>query len=180
MSNDSSIYPPDFDWSILPKRSNRIHLKCITCDVIFWRVPAELKRGENRGLYCSLSCRGRAGAEKRTSNLIPKLQERLFRYIEKVPGGCWIWRGRTDTGGYGSVTRNNRPERVHRHIYTLMCGPIPAGLHVLHKCDIPSCCNPAHLWIGTHADNMADMARKGRSRRPYSKQGKCNASKTSL
>jgi hypothetical protein len=53
--------------------------------------------------------------------------------------------------------------KAHRVAWTLANGPIPAGMHVLHTCDNPPCCNPGHLWLGTQADNMADMARKGRT-----------------
>lgn len=67
---------------------------------------------------------------------------------------CWPWTGARDAKGYGRF----RSLLVTR----LLLAPVPDGLHVLHRCDNPPCCNPAHLFLGTHADNMADMGRKGR------------------
>lgn len=78
--------------------------------------------------------------------------------------GCWEWQGARNQDGYGTLWVNRRKVRAHRVAWGLSVGEIPRGLLVLHRCDNPPCCNPAHLWIGTHADNSADMVAKGRAR----------------
>ena len=80
--------------------------------------------------------------------------------------GCWIWSGgRRGTPGleYGAIRVNGVVWGTHRLAYTIVIGPIPAGLYVCHTCDNPLCVNPGHLWVGTHLDNMRDKARKGRA-----------------
>jgi hypothetical protein len=71
---------------------------------------------------------------------------------------CWYWIGSRDSGGYGIIG----PRKAHRESYELFHGKIPIGMHVLHKCDIRSCINPDHLFLGTQLDNMRDCKRKGR------------------
>lgn len=82
--------------------------------------------------------------------------------------GCWIFSGAKlpkEIGGYGWATYCGKVMGAHRIAWLLTNGPIPEGLHVLHKCDNGPCCNPAHLFLGTHLDNMADMYSKGRNTR---------------
>lgn len=90
-------------------------------------------------------------------------EERFWFYVEKGPD-CWGWTGHTSSG-YGVVTGHRGQVKAHRFSYELHCGPIPDGLHVLHECDNPPCCNPAHLFLGTQIDNVADMIAKGRNSR---------------
>lgn len=85
--------------------------------------------------------------------------------------GCWEWRGDRNELGYGRLTLTRKgldKARVHRLMFERYFGPIPLGLIVRHKCDNPPCSNPAHLEPGTHADNMRDMAERGRARNAYS------------
>jgi hypothetical protein len=81
--------------------------------------------------------------------------------------GCWLWQGDCKTNnGYGRIEIKRRNPRIrilaHRASYAAFIGPIPDGLNVLHECDVPSCCNPDHLFLGTLSDNVKDCIAKGR------------------
>jgi hypothetical protein len=82
------------------------------------------------------------------------------------PETCWEWQRSKDWNGYGLTHRGI----AHRLAYEAFVGPIPDGMLVLHTCDNPPCCNPAHLFLGTHFDNAADRDSKGRDR-PHGKGG---------
>jgi hypothetical protein len=112
------------------------------------------------------------GATKRTSPFycsrrcvyearVRDAPRRFFERVEKTEA-CWLWRGPFNPGGYGKFWSRSKTLGAHRYAYGLLNGPIPKGLSVLHRCDRPACVNPAHLFLGTDADNVRDKWAKGR------------------
>jgi len=97
------------------------------------------------------------------------IADRLINRSKFTSAGCLEWTGRKDRWGYGLMKIGGRHENggklclVHRVAHETWVGPIPNGSFVLHRCDNPACIRIAHLWLGTHQDNMNDMVAKGRS-----------------
>lgn len=90
------------------------------------------------------------------------LEERFWEKVLITPFyECWEWLGSKDKDGYGYF---GHKDKAHRFSWKINNGVIPHKIHVLHKCDNPSCVRPQHLFLGTHEDNMKDMAKKGRAK----------------
>lgn len=96
------------------------------------------------------------------------VQEKLEKYTDRSSGdaACWEWQGGRISSGYGAFWSNGSKMYAHRAAWEEANGPIPVGMFVCHRCDNPACCNPAHLFLGTSADNTNDMMSKGRRRGP--------------
>jgi hypothetical protein len=97
---------------------------------------------------------------------------RLMRLVDMSPGqgpngDCWEFTGyRNPKMGYGNFSDDRgKTVAAHRFMFSIVHGSIPEHLHVCHICDNPPCCNPDHLFLGSHADNMADRNAKGRQSR---------------
>jgi hypothetical protein len=96
----------------------------------------------------------------------PTVADRLAAKTAPARGGCLVFTASKNNAGYGRLRVGDKTVGAHRVAWELANGPIPGGLYVCHHCDNPPCVNVAHLFLGTNADNMADMARKGRAVTP--------------
>lgn len=94
------------------------------------------------------------------------LASRFWAKVDiKGPAECWEWTGSRKPAGYGEIYFGGGPALAHR-VSVILDGRDPAGHEVCHACDNPPCVNPAHLFLGSHEDNMRDAAAKGRTRSP--------------
>lgn len=153
-------------------RPGRVACACEICGTVFYMKPSAASKAR----YCGRDCRGVADSAKRKP-----LSERFWPKVEKADD-CWLWTGLRDIGGYGLIYSGGSDGhhiKAHRAAWELAGGTIPDGFIIGHTCDIRLCVRNddegiyrirdrilirrGHLFLGTHQDNMDDMAAKGRS-----------------
>ena len=92
------------------------------------------------------------------------MQQRFLAKIERIPfSSCWYWSGYCMPKGYGhfGVSSKRQNALAHRVAWEIFRGDIPSGMFVCHRCDVPGCVNPEHLFLGTNSDNIQDAVAKG-------------------
>lgn len=129
-----------------------VTLDCEYCGQSFYRRKSEHERNPSR--FCSRTCCGKFREDENESAFWSK--------AEVKSNGCWEWNRYLNEDGYGYLSFRGARTFANRAAWILTHGEIPSGKFVLHKCDNPPCINPKHLFLGTHQDNMDDMAKKGR------------------
>ena len=151
------------------RRRTRELRTCEICGGEFETPPCLIQRGGGR--FCSKRC---YGAWLRTIPYKRKpLAERFWSKVNKNGpearsdlGSCWLWTGAKNGNGYGVIGRGGGTggyEAAHRVSWELHNGTPPGDAYVCHRCDVPLCVNPAHLWLGDNRENQRDAYHKGRS-----------------
>lgn len=154
-------------------RATPISRACEQCGKWFTRRvhPTQAPR------FCSKSCSNKATADRlgdmhlrcKSKERAAPIEERYWRHVIVNEVGCWGWDGATNKAGYGILSGEGRGSLnvlAHRLAWKIHNGAPPGELHVLHKCDNPPCTRPNDLFLGTNADNVADMVSKGRNKIP--------------
>ena len=106
-----------------------------------------------------------SGAQNSEGCLSEKTRTRFWKKVAiETPDKCWLWTAAKNEKGYGVawVREWGNTQKAHRVAWHICNGPISENLCALHRCDVPACCNPHHLFLGDRIANNSDMRAKGR------------------
>lgn len=142
-------------------RTKQANGKCGHCGK---QIPSNFRSSKK---FCDRKCEYRSTSESKGHVRRLGTMERFWAKADKRgPDECWEWVGRALKHGYGTFSVGGRAgsmESASRFSYRVHNGEIPEGAMVRHRCDNPPCVNPSHLILGSHDDNMRDMAERERS-----------------
>lgn len=129
---------------------------CQQCGELFKASVSVIRRGNDR--FCSIKC----VRLQRYGEATPKDRLLYYTNVPEDPNACWIWQAHKNPAGYGDFYIEDVRYSAHRTSYEVFNGPIPKGVHVLHRCDNPSCVSPRHLFLGDAKVNSDDKRKKWR------------------
>lgn len=142
------------------KRNIKEDIRCACCGNIFIAKGSMPPPNYKSRRFCNQSCAASFQWDRHRDDF-----EILFwsRVSKQGMDDCWPWKGNSfSRNGYGRINYKGKLLIAHRVAYRIAKKDINEGMHILHSCDNPPCCNPAHLREGTHLENMADMTKRKR------------------
>lgn len=149
----------------MPLKCTPFFRECARCGAQF-----RLRDRSQQKRFCSRSCWYAYNATPMADRFWQRVEQNGL-VVRPDLGACWTWKGTLSERGYGLLARPGHAAGhtgAHRFSWELHNGPIPEGMEICHRCDNPSCVRPDHLFVGSHADNMADAVEKRRMRNPGS------------
>lgn len=158
--------------SLVCRRNNiKIKLSCAFCKKEYYKIPSRKRerycsykcgRDSTTGIYSVRSFWLKATAEEKMDAIKKSFEEKVIK-----KDGCWGWSGGLFEDNYAVIRIFRKTEKAHRASWLIHNGEIPKDLWVLHKCDVRSCSNPDHLFLGTAQDNITDMMNKKRNKQVF-------------
>jgi hypothetical protein len=146
-----------------------VHLTCAYCGKEFDRDCARVNQKTKEGnvdFFCNFSCSAKYREEHRDKSKDNGSVKFWSRVNVLGNEECWEWKAYRNKKGYGEYSYQGHNRQASRLAWFFTHGEIPENMDICHRCDNPPCCNPNHLFLGTHEINMRDMAEKGRGAGP--------------